>query len=276
MLARIAQDIAGKVPPAFDLEAAAALYPVDYLESMNTVLAQELIRFNRLTEVVRKSLANLQKAIKGLVVMDAELEAVATALMNGARPALWMKRSYPSLKPLSGYVNDLLARLAMFQTWIDGGIPKTFRLSGFFFTQAFLTGSTQNFARRNKIPIDLLSFTYTVLNDEPEAAASEGVYVHGVFLEGARYSKETAQLEECEAKVLFVSLPMLWLRPCKTAEIVDPPHYMCPLYKTSDRRGTLSTTGHSTNFVMYLKLPSDQPMAHWIKRGVAGLCQLDD
>ena len=39
-------------------------YPVVYEESMNTVLRQELIRFNRLTEVVRSTLYNLQKAIK--------------------------------------------------------------------------------------------------------------------------------------------------------------------------------------------------------------------
>lgn len=41
-------------------------YPVIYEESMNTVLRQELIRFNNLISVVRKTLINMQKAIKGM------------------------------------------------------------------------------------------------------------------------------------------------------------------------------------------------------------------
>ena len=35
-----------------------------YEESMNTVLRQELIRFNRLTKVVRSTLQNMRKALK--------------------------------------------------------------------------------------------------------------------------------------------------------------------------------------------------------------------
>jgi len=278
LLASIAEDIASKLPADFDLDAAKALYPVEYLQSMNTVLHQELIRFNRLTVIVRSSLANLKKAIKGLVVMDADLEALANALMTGARPAMWMKRSYPSLKPLGGYVSDMMRRLQFFADWIKDGIPADFWISGFFFTQAFLTGASQNFARKHTLPIDQIDFAFSLLTSKPgeTAAPEDGVHVHGMFLEGSRYSPETKVLEECEPKVLFTEIPMMWFRPMQVDKIDHGSYYNCPLYKESARRGVLATTGHSSNFVMFLKLPSSMDEGHWVKRGVAGLLALDD
>jgi dynein heavy chain len=50
--------------------------------------------------------------------------------------------------------------------------------------------------------------------------------------------------------------------------------YNCPLYKVESRRGTLSTTGHSTNFVMFMELASKEHEDIWIRAGVAAFLSL--
>lgn len=55
----ISMDIASKTPPVFDLDMVIEKYPTEYTESMNTVLTQEVIRYNRLLKMMAEMLVNV-------------------------------------------------------------------------------------------------------------------------------------------------------------------------------------------------------------------------
>ncbi|KAG5499406.1 hypothetical protein JIQ42_04223 [Leishmania sp. Namibia] len=276
----LSAEVLHRLPPLFDIEAVQARYPIDYAQSMNTVLLQEAIRYNRLLAVVRASLADVQNAISGKVVMSSELEQVFLSMYDSKVPEAWKRRSYPSLKPLGAYVTDLIARLQFLRAWYDAGPPPLFWLSGFFFTQSFLTGVMQNYARKYKIEIDKLIWKFTVMPAPAESfteAPEDGCYVNGLFLEGAGWSHDRGVLAESKPKELYVPFPVLQLSPVLTEDVAQRPIYHCPCYKTTDRRGVLSTTGHSTNFILTVNLPRDtqEPESHWVLRGTALFTQLD-
>uniref|UniRef100_A0A4W3IJM0 Dynein axonemal heavy chain 1 n=1 Tax=Callorhinchus milii TaxID=7868 RepID=A0A4W3IJM0_CALMI len=267
----VAVNILEKLPSLIDIQAVVARYPVMYEESMNTVLIQEVIRYNRLVDCIVKSLDDLLKALKGLVVMSSQLELMSNSLYNNSVPEFWNSKAYPSLKPLSSWVLDLLERIKFIQLWINAGIPPVFWISGFFFPQAFLTGTLQNFARRSVVSIDTISFDFNKLKKRP----SMGCYIHGLFLEGARWDSAQAELSESRPKELYTEMAVIWLLPVANRKAPQTGIYICPIYKTLTRAGTLSTTGHSTNYVIAVELPTSQLQRHWIKQGVALICALD-
>lgn len=125
-------------------------------------------------------------------------------------------------------------------------------------------------------------FKFTVTDVEAPDHSSikeppkDGVYTYGLYLEGTRWDREKKQLGESAPKVLFDYLPVLLLDPVKEDDLVLPPSFGCPVYKTSERKGVLATTGHSSNYVMQVDLPTDLPVNHWVNRGAALLCSLDD
>lgn len=109
------------------------------------------------------------------------------------------------------------------------------------------------------------------------AAPTDGIYVDGLWLDGARWDAAGGCLTDALPGVMCSALPVVHFRPA-VQQAMPSDHYQCPLYKTSVRAGVLSTTGQSTNFVLCVGLPMAPGSGTdtWVLRGVALLCMLND
>ena len=192
IVADLARTIESELPPALDMAEASPSTFVrkgEHMDSLATVLSQEMERFNILLKAMRRSLFELQRAIRGEVLLSEELDKMLTAMLNNKVPGNWESCAYPSLRPLASWVKDLHLRLAFFRAWLAGGQPASFCISYFFFPQGFLTGVLQNHARKYAIAIDTLNFGFGAREEDgpgdvvPEAVPADGVLIYGLFFD---------------------------------------------------------------------------------------------
>lgn len=66
LIATVATGIVNRLPKLFDRDETLRKYPTSYHQSMNTVLVQEMVRFNALLQCIASSLATVIQAMKGI------------------------------------------------------------------------------------------------------------------------------------------------------------------------------------------------------------------
>ena len=151
-----------------------------------------------------------------------------------------MAQIVPSLKSLGPWTRDLMNRLAEFNTWTTAATPRSSG-SGFTYPTSFLTAVLQTTARKNSVPIDTLSFEFTIVNMEEkeiQQGPKEGVYIKGAFLEGAGWDFENGCLVEPEPMELIVPMPIIHFKPVENKKKVPKGVYLCPMYLYPVRTGS--------------------------------------
>ncbi|CAJ0965699.1 unnamed protein product [Ranitomeya imitator] len=268
-------DVRQKIPQEIDYEGTRKMLSDDP-NPLNVVLLQEIQRYNALLNTIRSSLLDLERGIQGLVVMSTELEEIFTCIHDARVPPLWEK-AYPSLKPLASWTRDLALRVEMFARWAETARPPViYWLSAFTFPTGFLTAVLQSAARQNNVSVDSLSWEFvvsTVDDNNLVYPPKDGVWIRGLYLEGAGWDKKNSCLMEADPMQLVCPLPTVHFRPTESKKKSSKGLYSCPCYYYPVRCGS---TGRAS-FVIGVDLKTgSSPPEHWIKRGTALLMSLDN
>ncbi|NXF83974.1 DYH9 protein, partial [Sclerurus mexicanus] len=233
------------------------------------VALQECERMNILTREIKHSLLELELGLKGELTMTNDMESLQNALFLDMVPESWMRRSYPSTASLGTWFADLLARISELETWTgDFSLPSTVWLGGFFNPQSILTAIMQTTARKNKWPLDKMTLQCDVTKKSREDFASpprEGAYVHGLFMEGARWDAQAGMLTEARLKELTPAMPVLFIKAIPVDKQDLRGMYPCPVYKTRQRGPT---------YVWTFNLKTKDSPSKWVLAGVALLLQV--
>ncbi|XP_025049146.1 dynein heavy chain 17, axonemal-like [Alligator sinensis] len=233
------------------------------------VAFQECERMNILTTELRRSLKELNLGLKGELTITTDMEELSTALFYDNVPESWTNRAYPSLLGLGAWYADLLLRIRELEAWTtDFALPATVWLAGFFNPQSFLTAIMQSMARKNEWPLDKMCLSMEVTKKNREdmtAPPREGSYIHGLFMEGARWDIPSGVIADARLKELTPSMPVIFIRAIPVDRMDTKNVYECPVYKTRIRGPT---------YVWTFNLKTKEKPAKWILAAVALLLQV--
>jgi len=259
---KILEDLLERTPESF------LMHEIDgRVEDRNPyvcVVLQECDRMNNLLEEIKRSLTELQLGMEGALNMSDSMDELLRCLtLNRVAPS-WEKKAYPSKKPLSMWFTDLLLRVEQLQSWSSTLItPNSVWITGLFNPMAYITAILQTTARSNNLPLDEMDI-YTDMTSEMNPAmmtspSEDGMYIHGLFMEGARWDLKKGVIAESLPKELHPAMPVMRVRGVVHGTYDLDGIFICPIYITSMRGPT---------FVFKATLKSEHPLNKWILAGV--------
>ncbi|XP_042635783.1 dynein axonemal heavy chain 17 [Catharus ustulatus] len=262
----VLDEILGQLPEPFNMEE--MMGKAKEKTPYTVVALQECERMNILTNEIRRSLKELDLGLQGELTITSEMEELANALFYDSVPESWTRYAYPSLLSLANWYADLLMRIRELEVWsTDFVLPATVWLAGFFNPQSFLTAIMQSTARKKQWPLDKMCLAVEVTKKTREEITfppREGSYVHGLFMEGARWDVAAGSIADARMKELTPEMPVILLKAIPVDRMDTTNVYECPVYKTRMRGPT---------YVWTFNLKTKEKAAKWVLAGVALLLE---
>ena len=237
----------------------------------NVAFRHEVRWFNGAVSTARHTLQRTHSMLSGHLSKSITLTRAARDIYMNKVPLSWEKLSWNATN-LGHWMQQLQDRLQQWKRWIDRGRPFSFWLGGFSNPLGFLCAVKQDvFINQTGWALEncVLSAEVTKLDPtEIKATAENGVFIHGLWLDGASWNKKEAKIVEALNRMPMSQLPVLYMRVVQQAtQKYDDQVYECPCYTSQSRM--------YQNYVCCVDLKTGESPARWILRGVALLTSIE-
>jgi len=236
------------------------------------VFIQECEALNVLLKEMRQSLQELTLAFAGELIMSTHIHSLVKALDAGMVPDSWLRLAWPSTRSLTLWLSDLSNRIVQLTSWTANPteIPRVTWLSGLVYPTAFLTALKQTRSQRTGVALDMQEIFTEVskrtMEECLEEPPREGLYIHGFYMQGARWNQSVAHIEDCIPNELFCEMPVINCKAVIADQAKSRQYFICPCYKTLQRGQT---------FVFSAQLRTKAPASKWILAGVALIMDIE-
>mmetsp|Transcript_13853 Transcript_13853/g.21612 ORF Transcript_13853/g.21612 Transcript_13853/m.21612 type:complete len:481 (-) Transcript_13853:121-1563(-) len=272
IIAKTATDIQTKIPEEFDVPVLRKTLSNENPDKAPTpvqvVLLQELDRWNELNRYMKRSLKDLQRALKGELGMSADLDDIGQSLLNGNLPPQWAAKTPATRKGLANWINFWMKRQEQYAIWVAEGEPLVMWLSGLSIPETFLAAVVQTTCRKKKWPLDK-STLYTKVTsyatpDQVSERLESGCYITGLYIEGASWDNNQGCLVRQPPKVLIQEMPIIQVIPVEAHRLKLTGTFRSPVYVTSARKSAAGV-----GMVFEADLDTREHSSHWTLQGAA-------
>merc|ERR1712100_54876 len=231
---------------------------------MGSVVLQECERMNKLLGTMRKTMAELQLGLAGSLNMSDEMETLLVCMRVGRVAPNWAACAYPSMKSLALWFEDVLMRVTQLVQWSANlETPVSVWITAMFNPMAYITAILQTTARLKDLPLDQMDIWTDILEQMDPAqltsTAEEGMYIHGFFMEGARWDTKKGCVAESMPKELHPVMPVVNVQGKVHGSYSMDGIYAAPVYITSMRGPT---------YIFPATLKSADKINKWVLAGV--------
>jgi hypothetical protein len=168
---------------------------------------------NAVINLMAREMGELELGLSGALNISDSMDTLITNLYTNKVPPAWLKvcgqigpTGTYNRKPLGLWFSDLLLRQKQLKEWSDEPetLPPCVWISGLFNPMGYITACLQVTARAKGLPLDSMVIATEVLRvlpDAIEAQPEEGTYIHGLFMEGARWDSQLNTITDSQPKV---------------------------------------------------------------------------